>query len=282
MTSSGQVRTTAALSSSAALSMVQQLFPRVWLSRVPSPLGRQSSLVHEPKESPDETQPQGQIRLDALKKEFTHASDSKVNESPQSAPQLPAKKMATPEAPVLKRLEPEKPVPLLEVPGPGQFHVAATMLDERVGVVVYLGESQRGLSGSDYLMVSKLVQASRLRKGVSGDMVDFAFFRWPPQQGLAQGLDTHSMGLSALKGFLHRMANKKQCSWLVFGAQFAQFCFQMPTLKAFDQVQKQQQQLLIAPSLQELHGDVTLKQRLWTQLKAVLSSSNQVSVSESE
>lgn len=266
------------------LALVKALFPRVWLPAGKMALGKSSCLkpiTYCPAAPDPSVLQQSKVsepmdfrtRL-SVPVELSAAELPQEMAQPKKAKPAPVKKSAVqqiaPEQPVHKK----PAVPRLTVQGPGQFQVATTMIHETLGVVACLPHHQSGLSGQDYLMLSKLIGACRQQLSVSAQPVEFAFFRWPPSPGLAQSLDAQSMGLGALKGFLHKMASKRQCSWLVFDPVFAQFCFQQVSLEAFALLPRIDQQLLIAPALNDLHQHPEQKQKLWHLLKSLLETSS--------
>ena len=245
-----------------SLALVQGLFKKVWLPRKPMPMGKPFGLTQKTTvaEAPA-------VQSAPTPKVVLEASIASRPMSPAQPPKQAPKQIlqqSVARAPVASIPE----VATLAVEAPEAFHVAATMVGPGWGLVVSLPAQQGGLPGNDYLMLSNMIAALRKLMQQLNRQVDFEFFRWPPGRGVAKGLDVQSMGLSALKGFLHKMASRQQCSWIVLGEEFAQFCFQSPSIQPFDIIPRGEQQLVVSPALFKLQDDPEAKKRLWLLLKS--------------
>lgn len=254
------------------LDLVQQLFPRIWMPKGRLPLGRPSQLVHQVSMQ--------QSQLAAVDPAFDPVGSlEETVEAPAAKVrrQAPASTQPKPSQPAPSRSHSAQITPAarpqpteLSVSAPPVFHLTATMMDDEWGLVVNLPPQQGGLPGDDYLMLSNFIGAFRKHRNRTQQHIDFDFFRWPPSRGLAKSLDTSAMGLNALKGFLHKMANKRKCSWIVLDAEFARFCFQQPELTDFAVLPKDRHYLLVGPGLAALQADPALKKQLWLQITSLL------------
>lgn len=275
-----------------ALVLAQALFKKAWLPSKDLPLAKKSRLKvvepqkpalsqhHEPAQRLQQLNQlvgnQGAANSPAPQRSQTTPPAQSVPARPatQAQPQQPQPQQTQPVSEQPKPAPEPKKAPSLAVSAPEQFHVAATMMNEHWGVVVSLPQRHAGLQGMDYVMLSKLIAAFQKLCGQAPSQVEFDFFHWPPKRGIAAALNDETFSLNALKGFLHKMAHRKQCSWVILDEKFAQFCFQKPELKAFSVIPRGQHVLLASPSLTQLQSQPELKKELWSKLQELAKQSS--------
>jgi len=248
-----------------AIALIQHLHPQLWMPKTSLPLGLANSLSFEIAQ-PMQVHQQPIVQPAECPVQPSIAKKiAPINQTSQRV--LAANQVVVQQKPAVAS---PAFAPSLVVPAPNRFHVMATMIAAELGFVVNLSEGQTGLRGEDYVLLNNVITAVRRKLQLNGTDALFSAFRWPPARGVAQGLDSQTMGLGALKGFLHTMAHKKRCSWVVFDEQFAQFCFQQADFSQFMIKPLGDYKLLAAPSLPVLQANPALKKQLWQQLQTLV------------
>ena len=214
----------------------------------------------------------------------TQVADTKPLQAPSSLVEKPPAQEALARPPASARLEmpvdekAEQKAQTLSHASPETTQAVAPfqVLAVHIGKGLALGADiplSVGLEMNDQALLEKLVQAIRKHFGLPSAPIEYQFFRWPPATGLGSGLDQSQFVQAMLKGFLHKVVQKQQSSWIILGDIIAEQCF--PHVDANEQEPlhilhpRAGQDILIGPGLSALHADKHQKAALWKTIQQI-------------
>jgi|GEM_PF-3764147 len=153
-----------------------------------------------------------------------------------------------------------------------RLQLVAAAIGHGYSIAAELPLGQVGLDKSQAHLLENLIKAIQKLAQVANQPVEFQFFCWPPQTGLGQGINPNEMAQGAIKGFLHKVAAKQQCTWIILGKTLSEKCFNERFESNFHTIQRSDQQfLLVGPSVTRLQANKALKVQLWQQIQEILS-----------